>query len=82
MRFNCPIYTYEEIIEEAGIILGELETEKRTPSATSSSPSGKKAGDLAEYSTEELQTMLDDAIETENYIDAAKLRDELAKRGK
>ena len=78
LRFNCPIYTYEEIIEEAGIILGELETEKKATSGTPSS--SKKATDLSGYSAAELQLMLDDAIEMENYIEAAKIRDEMAKR--
>ncbi len=79
LRFNCPIYTYEEIIEEAGIILGELETEKKATSGTQPQ-STKRTSDLTGYSNAELQLMLDDAIEMENYIEAAKIRDEMAKR--
>jgi bifunctional DNase/RNase len=77
LRFNCPIYTYEEIIDKAGIVLefGKKETSKsQSPTPhTHTSKYGNK-------SAEELQQMLEDAIGREDYEAASEIRDELNKR--
>lgn len=93
LRFKCPIYTYENILQEAGIILSELEggaagEKKATPvsKAESSASSSlkplkkKEKEDLSTLSKDELEKMLEEAIEVENYIFAAKIRDEIQKR--
>ncbi|MFT3740887.1 MAG: DUF151 domain-containing protein [Breznakibacter sp.] len=76
LRFNCPIYTYEEIIDKAGIVLefGKKETSGKAKPTTKSAPKfGKKAID-------ELQQMLDDAISREDYEKASEIRDEINRR--
>lgn len=80
VRFNCPIYTYEFILEQAGIILEE-ETEQEVQRAkTRRSDRQPKTKTLRENTTEELHELLQKALEAENYEGAAKIRDEINKR--
>lgn len=80
VRFGCPIYTFEFILEQAGIILEE-ETEKEVQRAknrrTDRHPKSKR---LSEHSVEELNKLLNNALEGEDYEKAAKIRDELNNR--
>ena len=85
LRFKCPIYTYENIMQEAGIVLSELEgtaAEAQVAGATEATPIKAKRSkeDLTQYSKEELEKMLEEALDIENYILAAKIRDELGNR--
>jgi bifunctional DNase/RNase len=77
VRFGCPIYTYEFILDAAGIPLEEAEgqKEKSAPVRETKKPVG-----FNQYSLEELQVMLDDVLAAENYEKAAKIRDEINKR--
>ena len=80
LRFKCPIYTYENIMLEAGIILNELEGEMRPISETEEEKKPRSKADLSSYKTEDLEKMLEEALELENYVQAAKIRDEIKKR--
>jgi bifunctional DNase/RNase len=86
LRFDCPIYTYETILAEAGIVLtdeAEEEKEKQEPKAETKVKAKKettKKDDLKNYSVEKLNDLLKDAIDKEDYERAAKIRDELSKR--
>lgn len=89
LRFGVPIYTVESVLSEAGIILSDLEEDEdeeetdeipTTAASGSSSASGSSKSNLKEISVEELNTMLNDALEKEDYERAAKIRDELNKR--
>ncbi|MBN2165726.1 MAG: bifunctional nuclease family protein [Marinilabiliaceae bacterium] len=76
LRFNCPIYTYEEIIDKAGIVLefGKKESSKaKTTTKGSANRYGKKT-------IEELQDLLEEAISKEDYEKASEIRDEINKR--
>jgi bifunctional DNase/RNase len=85
LRFDSPIFTYETILAEAGIVLtDEAEEEKVEPKAevktkAKKESSGKK-DDFKNYSIEKLHELLKDAIDKEDYERAAKIRDELSKR--
>jgi len=79
VRFNCPIYTFEFIMDSAGIILNQ-EEESELQRQKQSSESSKKPDDLSSYSKEELEQMLQDVLEAENYERAAEIRDEIDKR--
>jgi len=81
LRFKCPIYTYETIMQEAGIILSDLEGEMRPVSETEEEKKPRSKADLTTYKSEELEKMLEEALDTENYVLAAKIRDEIKKRG-
>ena len=86
VRFDCPIYTYEFILEAAGMFLEDQPG--KTPSITAiEEPVEKKSSekedkDLTKKSTEELKEMLNKAIDGENYERASRLRDELNRRKK
>ncbi|GAB3197159.1 bifunctional DNase/RNase [Pontibacter aydingkolensis] len=86
LRFGVPIYTVESVLSEAGIILSDLEDEEEESeemavksSSTSSSTSTSKES-LSQTSVDELNKMLNEALEKEDYERAAKIRDELNKR--
>src|SRR6185437_3510114 len=81
LRFKCPIYTYENIMQEAGIILSDLEGEMRPASEAEEEKKPRSKADLSPYKPEELEKMLADALDQENYVLAAKIRDEIKKRG-
>ena len=89
IRFQCPVYTYKEILEKAGVILKEgndtrpkaEETEERTSSAeVEEIEEAAPASELKSKSTKELYAILDKAVKDENYELAARVRDEIAKR--
>lgn len=77
VRFNCPVYTYEFILESAGVILDGDDEKKESVEHSS----GRKKG-LESYSVDTLNKMMDEAIEKEDYEKAAKIRDELTRRSK
>lgn len=88
LRFDSPIYTYESILAEAGIVLTDQEEEEKTeikaePKAKVKKESPRKSTsseDYKNYSIEKLNDLLKDAIDKEDYERAAKIRDELSKR--
>ena len=88
VRFDCPIYTYEFILDAAGVILEDPEEEESVDSGKdkpkeTSKRKRKKAGKesaLSTYSDEDLNQMLDEVLAEEDYERAAEIRDELNKR--
>lgn len=76
LRFNVPIYTYENILAEAGIVLAD-EDEDEAPKRKTQEKDKKASTNLKDYSVEELETMLQEALADENYERAAKIRDEI-----
>lgn len=77
VRFECPIYTHEFIMETAGVVLDDA-SETTTANTEPKKPSRPKT--LAEYSLQALEQMLEDVLEDEDYERAAKIRDEINKR--
>ncbi len=87
VRFKCPIYTHEFILATAGIILDETEEEDskiekevdaiEDELKTTEIPKPLSYDDLT---LDELNKRLQDAIETENYEEASKIKEELDKR--
>jgi bifunctional DNase/RNase len=85
LRFDSPIFTYENILAEAGIVLTDEAEEESEVKAEPKSKSKKemvtkKGEDLKNYSVERLNELLKEAIDKEDYERAAKIRDELSKR--
>jgi bifunctional DNase/RNase len=82
-RFNAPIYTYENILDKAGIYLkakDELTDEKETLSIEKLIEEPEKASSYSKDSLEELNEKLSKAVLNEDYELAAKIRDEITKR--
>ena len=77
VRYNCPIYTYEFILDQAGIVLEESvkELEAEGELEEIEEPTG-----LGKYNLEELNQMLSEAVDAEDYARAAEIRDEINKR--
>ena len=88
VRFNAPVFTYENILEEAGIQqhikpdkeldIKELGSEKMIDELISSAT--KEANDYSRFTLPELNKMLSEAVSNENYELAVQIRDEISKR--
>jgi bifunctional DNase/RNase len=79
IRFKCPIFTYENIMAEAGMIIDENSTPPEETASPAEEPSEPAFG---EYTLSELEEMLEKTVEQEEYEKASKIRDEIAKRKK
>ena len=82
LRFNCPIFTTEEIMAKAGIVLesDKQEEEEAVTEKTHNEP--KTKGSYSKYNVEQLNQMLMEAIEKEDYEKASQIRDEINRREK
>src|SRR5580698_9413126 len=78
VRFGCPIYTYEHILESAGILM-EDSSSKKKKSITTTETTPRE--DMKGLSLEELNTLLNEVLEQEDYIRAIAIRDEINRRG-
>jgi bifunctional DNase/RNase len=81
VRFGCPIYTYETILDSAGIILEETAETSNKPFVVQEETKKAKT-DYSIYTLKELNKLLSDSLENEDYEKAASVRDETSKRGK
>ncbi|MFO7620258.1 MAG: bifunctional nuclease domain-containing protein [Bacteroidales bacterium] len=81
LRFGCPIYTTEEILEKAGITITTTESGAGTSDDADKITDPDSSG-FDSFSDEELYKMIDEAVNTEDYEKAAAIRDEIDKRKK
>jgi len=81
LRFGCPIYITEEILDKAGITITASEAETSSDSDFDTIPESGNSG-FENYSDEELYKMIDESVKTEDYERAAAIRDEIEKRKK
>lgn len=79
VRFDAPIYTTEQVLNEAGILL-EIDNNNELPEPETALES--ETSDLRKLSTEELQILLDDAVREEDYDAAMEIQEELKRRNK
>ena len=79
IRFKAPIFTYDVIIDEAGIILDKDFVNLEEDVAVEKT---EKNDGLTNLSIKELKDKLTKAIESEDYELASKIRDEIEKRSK
>jgi bifunctional DNase/RNase len=83
VRFGCPIYTYDNILDSAGILMEDDDKKKKlATTAPVTSESGVGREDLKSLSIEELNKLLNEVLEHEDYIKAIAIRDELKSRKK
>lgn len=86
VRFDAPIYTYENILDKAGVYLKVEEELEIQNNLDSKEENASKSGfsttkkDYASLSLKELNKQLDLAVANENYELAANIRDEISKR--
>jgi uncharacterized protein len=81
LRFGCPIYITEEILDKAGITISASEGEVSASNDTDTIFETESAK-YGSYSDEELYKLIDEAVKTEDYEKAASIRDEIDKRKK
>lgn len=79
IRFNCPIYTYENILSDTGhanddAVFDSVDRDEGFGAALD------EMEELDEIPIEELENQLQEAIENEDYELASRLRDEINKR--
>ncbi|MGB3546206.1 MAG: bifunctional nuclease family protein [Saprospiraceae bacterium] len=79
VRFKCPIYTYEFILDTAGIVLEEDEN-TGAYEVSMEEVEEEKTKSLGSVSIDELQQQLDQVLREENYERAAQIRDEISRR--
>jgi uncharacterized protein len=80
LRFGCPIYINEDILEKAQLTNSPSDTD--LSSANGSETISESSPKYVTYSDEELYKMIDEAVKTEDYERAAAIRDEIEKRKK
>ena len=87
IRFLAPIYTYENILDKAGIYLKVEEEiaikeilEPEAIQVTIDQADSSSSSNFSKYSIQELHDQLKEAVDNENYEKAAKIRDEISKR--
>ena len=86
VRFGCPIYTFENILESAGILMedtaspGKKKKGKQEVMVEDDRPTGNE--DLKTMTLEELNNLLGEVLDSEDYIRAIAIRDEINSRKK
>ena len=77
IRMGCPIFTYNDILKEAGIVLAD----NYTSTFTSDDTEEDLKKDIFEtLSKDELEKQMKEAIDEEDYERASKIRDEINRR--
>jgi len=86
VRFGCPVYTYENILENAGILMedtgstGKKKKAKQEVMVEQDSPTGNE--DLKTMTLTELNNLLNEVLDSEDYIRAIAIRDEINSRSR
>ena len=93
LRFKVPLFTNERIMSEAGIVISEEEEmeemeddfeeeelEQAENLLEEATIKVNTSDDLTVHTVEQLEKMLEDALNEEKYEQAAKIRDELSSR--
>ena len=79
VRFGCPIYTYEHILESAGILMEDTSKGKKSDIPVDETSAATRE-ELGKMSMEELQNLLNEVLEQEDYLRAIAISDEINKR--
>jgi bifunctional DNase/RNase len=80
VRFDAPIYTYENILDSAGMQMDDKPNPKKAEDNKNKTKVTSNKNDLSSLSITELQKMLEEVLEQEDYIKAAQIRDEINSR--
>jgi len=76
VRFGCSIFTYDNILDNAGILMDS--DAKKSPAPVTTETGGQD--ELEKLTIEELHTLLNEVLEQEDYIRAIAIRDEIKTR--
>jgi len=81
LRFGCPVYTYENIMVAAGILM-EDDQELARQEDVAEDENIQIETSYSDLPLDELKQMLQSAVENEEYEKASRIRDEIKKRKK
>ncbi len=81
VRFDAPIYTTSDVLNEAGIFL-ELEESAKVENLDQDPETFSDFNDFSGVSVEELQQLLNDAVKEEDYDIAMRIQEEIKRRNK
>lgn len=70
VRYGCPIYTFEFIMESAGVILDDEEKQE-----SKKMPVKSKSTSIEDMNMVSLEKLLEEALQKEDYEKAAQIRD-------
>jgi len=82
LRFKCPIYTTESILTKAGIVLEADDKTTADPANLEPSDEPRGTSPFSHYTMKELEEMLSEAVQNEDYEKASVIRDEIHNREK
>jgi hypothetical protein len=81
VRVGCPVYTYENILENAGILMEDSGgARKRKEKPEKEKVSSRSNEDFSHMTLDELETLLNEVVEQEDYIRAIAIRNEIESR--
>lgn len=80
VRVGCDIYAYESVMEEAGIVMDDMQKQETEESGDSHINIGASQTSLDLLDLETLEDLLQEAIDDEDYQKAAEIRDEIKRR--
>ena len=80
VRLGCEINAYESVMEEAGIIMDDMEKEETEEPDEAPINIGKAQTSLDMLDLDTLEELLQEAIDNEDYQKAAEIRDEINRR--
>ncbi|MCB9046228.1 MAG: bifunctional nuclease family protein [Chitinophagales bacterium] len=87
VRTGCRIFTYENILDTAGLYLdpsesGNADKQNKPEESSGSSPDVSQNKELSALTVDELKVLLQQVLEQEDYVRAIPIRDEINKRKK
>ncbi|MEO7175624.1 MAG: bifunctional nuclease domain-containing protein [Saprospiraceae bacterium] len=82
VRYLCPIYTYDFILESAGVVLDSADADPNKADQDAEDSGTASANSFGNYSLEALQKLLEEVLGEEDYEKAARIRDEINRRKK
>lgn len=80
IRYGCPIFTYEDILARAGIIINSAREKDEEFSLDGEEDKTMEDENVTTFGLEKLKKLLAAAINEEDYEKASELRDEIKKR--
>ena len=81
LRFRCPIYTTEDILHKAGIVL-DINEERTSKVHRDEESFGQGKSVYEKYTIADLESLLTEAVKNEDYEKASFIRDEIKRRKK
>lgn len=82
VRFGCPVYTYEHILDSAGILMEDTASARKRKEGSTIEQSHSDTDDLKKLTVDDLHKLLNEVLEQEDYIKAIAIRDEINSRGR